>query len=738
MTLGGIRVKMEKLNLIATSTFGLEAVVKRELETLGYTGKVSRPGSIAFEGDEAAIFRANIFLRTAERVLICLGQFEAKDFGELFDRTYELPWQRWLGVDASFPVICRTVGSQLSSEPACQSIVKKAIAKKLQDLYRIETMLPETGPRYIVKLSLLNDQAMLSIDTTGTGLHKRGYRPLRSQAPLRETIAAAMVSLSFWKPDRPLIDPFCGSGTIPIEAAMIGRNIAPGLKRTFAAEDWPQLPASLASNARNEARDLILPNISPRIIGTDIDKKVLDQARYHATHAEVGGDIHFQQLSFAELTSRREHGCVICNPPYGLRIGTREDVRYIYRSMPDDFRQLPTWSHYILTPWPEFEKLIGQPADRRRKIYNGNIECTYYQFHGPQPPKASAHDDPAAANTTTKQTSTNIDSQAEMQSPPAFGGLRNEANRQAEMFANKLTKTARHLRKWPRRGITCYRLYDRDIPEIPLTVDRYENCLHIAEYNRPHDRTAAQHGDWLDMLATTAATVLEIPRANVFMKRRSRQRGTSQYEKLESLDRTIIVREGGLKFKVNLSDYLDTGLFLDHRITRGMVRDAAANRRVLNLFAYTGAFSVYAAAGGAKSVTTVDMSNTYLDWARANLASNGYCGEQFQFVSDDAAAFLQYHKQGPCYDLAVIDPPTFSNSTRTEKDFEIQRDHAELLNGLIKIMSHGAPIFFSTNFRRFKLNADAIHSNDIREITRQTIPPDFRDRKIHRCWLIVK
>ncbi|RKY27169.1 MAG: SAM-dependent methyltransferase [Planctomycetota bacterium] len=307
------------------------------------------------------------------------------------------------------------------------------------------------------------------------------------------------------------------------------------------------------------------------------------------------------------------------------------------------------------------------------------------------------------------------------------------------MFANRLAKIARHLRKWPtKRGITCYRLYDRDIPEIPLAVDRYENCLHIAEYDRPHDRTAAQHGQWLEMLAGTAAAALEIPRADVFLKRRARQRGTSQYEKLDSLGRVITVREGGLKFKVNLSDYLDTGLFLDHRITRGLVREAAGGRRVLNLFAYTGSFSVYAAAGGARSVTTVDTSNTYLDWARANLASNGYSGEQFQFVRDDASAFLKFHKQGPCYDLAIVDPPTFSNSTRTEKDFEIQRDHVELLNSLMKIMSRGAPIFFSTNFRRFRLDTDAIRSNDIREISRQTIPPDFRNKRIHRCWLIVR
>ncbi len=734
---------MEQIDLIATATFGLDAVVKRELQDLGYHGRVARAGRVGFTGDLSAIFRANINLRSAERILICLGQFEAKDFGELFDRTYELPWERWLGVDATFPVSGRSVRSQLSSVPACQKIVKKAVVKKLQAAHNCED-LPETGPKYGIEVALLDDMAMLTIDTTGQGLHKRGYRKLMGPAPLRETLASAMVQLSFWKPDRPLIDPFCGSGTIPIEAAMIGRDIAPGLNRNFTAEDWPQLPDSLVETARTEARDKIKPNLEYRIIGTDIDESVLSLARYHAKVAGVENDIHFQQSSFFELTSKNNFGCVICNPPYGERIGQREDVRYIYQSMPEILRRLPTWSHYVLTAWPDFEKVIGQEADRRRKLYNGKIECTYYQFHGPRPPKPGSSIGPISDFVSNKKSDSDLASQPdsdERQKPiqkiPAFGGLKENAAKQADMFAHRLAKNARHLRKWPtKQGITCYRLYDRDIPEIPLAVDFYEGRLHIAEYDRPHDRTPGEHGDWLDMLGRTAADALKIPPGDVYLKRRERKRGLSQYDKFSSAGKTCLVGEGGLKFKVNLSDYLDTGLFLDHRITRDMVRKSSSGLRVLNLFGYTGSFSVYAAAGGAKSVTTVDMSKTYLDWARENLAANRFTGPKYKFIRDDAMAYLNYHESGQHYDLAIVDPPTFSNSKKSETDFDIQRDHVELLNNLSKRMMPGSPVYFSTNFRKFKLSEPELKYAEIREISRQTVPQDFRNKKIHRCWLL--
>jgi 23S rRNA (guanine2445-N2)-methyltransferase / 23S rRNA (guanine2069-N7)-methyltransferase len=790
-----------KLDLIATSTFGLEAVVARELRSLGYEPKIIQPGRVLFAGDLLDICRANLWLRTADRVLVRLGTFEARDFGQLFDCTRALPWDDWLPLDAEFPVSGRSVKSQLSSVPACQKIVKKAVVERLKAAYGVEWF-AETGPKYSLEVALLNDQATLTVDTTGPGLHKRGYRPLTSKAPLKETLAAAMILLSVWRPERPLIDPFCGSGTIPIEAALIGRNLAPGLDRAYAAEAWPRLPASLWEAARQQAREAALPELPARIIGTDVDEGVLGLARFHAEKAGVAADIHFQQKSFAELSSKRPYGCVICNPPYGERLGRSAEAVLLHRAMPDVFRRLKTWSFFVLTALPDFEAVIGQSATRRRKLYNGRIECTYYQFLGPKPgrteqtaeirePSAQSEAQEAPAGMLlqprcqadlAETTSGNeedptlpehdeggiiaIDSPAESlsvapisdrsfaipeappppvhRSPPAviapvFGGLTAKAREQAEIFRSRLTKRSRHLRRWPTKmGITCYRLYEQDIPEVPLVVDCYEDCLHIAEFSRPTEHTPAEHADWLDLMQRTASEVMEVPLDRVFLKRRERQRGAAQYERLGTEQHLLVAREGGLQFEVNLSDYLDTGLFLDHRITRGMVRDLAAGRRFLNLFAYTGSFTVYAAAGGAASTVTVDLSNTYLDWARRNMARNSFHGPDHEFVRDDALHFLQGRRPRAAFDLAVVDAPTFSNSKSLEDYWDIQRNHVELLHRLVEIMSPDGIIFFSTNFRRFKLAEEEIRGVTIREISRQTVPADFRNRRIHRCWRMAR
>ena len=730
---------MSQLSLLATSAVGLEAVVARELKALGYEPRITQTGRIAFSGDEAALCRANLWLRCADRVLVQVGSFQAADFGQLFDGVYGLPWHEWLPPDAAFPVSGRSVKSQLSSVPACQKIVKKAIVEKLKKAHQAAT-LPETGPTHSVEVALLDDRATLTLDTSGPSLHKRGYRRLVSEAQLKETMAAALVMLSFWRPERTLMDPFCGSGTIPIEAALIGRNLAPGLQRTFAAEAWEAVPQNAWHEARQEARDLEKPDLPVRIIGTDMAEGVLSLARYHATQAGVAEQIHFQQRDFRDLASSKDYGCLICNPPYGERMGQTDELETLYASMPLVLRRLKTWSHYILTAFPDFENLVGRSADRRRKLYNARIECTYYQFHGPRPGVAleecSTHQQPLESLVESKIQ--NPKSKIQNLSRPAFGGLTAKAREQAALFGRRLSARARHLRRWPtKRGITCYRLYDRDVPEIPLVVDRYEDHLHLAEYERPHDRGPAEHADWLDLMARTAGEVLEVPRGNVFMKRRERQLGAAQYERFAEQGRTVVAHEGGLKFRVNLSDYLDTGLFLDHRQTRAMVREAAAGKRFLNLFGYTGSFTVYAAAGGATATTTVDLSNTYLDWAKDNLELNELAGGRHRLIRDDALSFLKFHRPGAAYDLAVVDPPTFSNSKKIERVWDVQRDYVELLTRLIELMSPGGVIYFSTNFRRFKLDEAALPQLAIREISRQTVPEDFRNQRIHRCWRMV-
>ncbi|NLZ93834.1 MAG: class I SAM-dependent RNA methyltransferase [Firmicutes bacterium] len=370
---------MTKIELIATAAFGLEAVVAKELKELGYTDQMVENGRVTFYGDEAAICRTNLWLRSADRVLVKVGEFEATTFAELFEQTKALPWQEWLPVNAEFPVSGKSVKSKLFSVSDCQAIVKKAIVEKLKQTYK-QTWFEETGPLYKIEVGLLKDRATLTIDTSGAGLHKRGYRELTARAPLRETLAAALVRLSKWPADHVLADPFCGSGTIPIEAAMLALNIAPGLKRSFSAEKWPNIPRRLWQQARTEAKDAIMRQRALRILGTDIDNKVLSLARHHARLAGVESQIHFQRLPFADFRSRFEQGFVICNPPYGERLGEKREAEALYRQMQEVFAKMPTWSVFVITSHKGFEKLYGRPADKKRKLYNGRIECHYYQY----------------------------------------------------------------------------------------------------------------------------------------------------------------------------------------------------------------------------------------------------------------------------------------------------------------------------------------------------------------------
>lgn len=375
------------MQLIAATTFGLEAVVSRELKQLGYDRQSTEDGKVTFDADVAAIARTNLWLRSAERVLVQVGQFEATDFGELFDSTNALPWEEWLPENAYFPVRGRSVRSRLHSTPDCQAIVKKAIVERLKQRYR-KVWFSESGPTCTVEVSLLKDRATLTIDTTGPGLHKRGYRKLVGEAPLKETLAAAMIQLSYWNSGRMLLDPFCGSGTIPIEAALLGRKLAPGLNRTFASEEWPVVPCEVWQRTRDEARAVALPKLDAPIMGSDINADAIKLARHHAQLAGVTTDIRFEHRDFARVTADelQPYGCLIANPPYGERLGELAEAEALYQRLGLFCQRLEGWSIYVLTSHKEFERLFGRTCERRRKLFNGRIECTYYQFPGPRPP----------------------------------------------------------------------------------------------------------------------------------------------------------------------------------------------------------------------------------------------------------------------------------------------------------------------------------------------------------------
>ncbi len=376
---------MPKIELIATATFGLEAVVKREVTDLGYKILKVEDGKVTYMGNESAIVKSNLWLRCADRILLKMGEFKALSFEELYQQTKALPWEEWITEDGKFTVTGSSVKSKLFSVPDCQSIVKKAVVDRLKSFYH-KDWFSETGAEYTIKVSILKDMAVLTIDTSGTGLHKRGYRVKDVAAPIKETLASAMVQLSFWKADRLLVDPFCGSGTIPIEAAMIAKNIAPGLNRKFASEEWPSVPIGLWKEERKKAFSSIHHDLNLNIQASDINPYAVRAAKENALEAGVDDCIEFKAMPVSDLFIKEPYGIIICNPPYGQRIGEKEKLIHIYEDLKQLFTGEKTWSLYLLTADNKFEAIYSEkPADKRRKLYNGRIQVNYYQYYGEKP-----------------------------------------------------------------------------------------------------------------------------------------------------------------------------------------------------------------------------------------------------------------------------------------------------------------------------------------------------------------
>lgn len=379
---------MGKYQMIATAAMGLEALVAQEVRALGYDCQVEN-GRVTYNGDEYAIAKSNLWLRTADRIKIKVGEFKAFTFDELFEKTKALPWENYLPEDAEFPVIGKSVKSKLFSVSDCQAIVKKAVVERMKKHYKRNTWFEENGALYRIEVALLKDVATITIDASGTGLHKRGYRAAQGEAPLKETLAAALIMLTNWRPDKPFIDPFCGSGTIPIEAAMIGQNIAPGFNREFVSEQWKWIPEKVWDEVRTEAEDVANYDQPLDITGSDIDHRMVKIAQENSFEAGFGDLIQFKQMQVKDISTTKEYGVIVGNPPYGERLGDKPAVEQMYRDMGQAFSKLDTWSIYILTSHEEFEQFYGKPATKKRKLFNGFIKTDYYQYWGKKPPRST-------------------------------------------------------------------------------------------------------------------------------------------------------------------------------------------------------------------------------------------------------------------------------------------------------------------------------------------------------------
>jgi 23S rRNA (guanine2445-N2)-methyltransferase / 23S rRNA (guanine2069-N7)-methyltransferase len=786
----------EPPRLTARTLEGLEWVLAEELAAIG--GRDLRIGRRTIEFSAApgvereTLYRAVLESRTAIRVLEPLGRFRVDSPDSLYRAMQEVDWTEQLKVSDTLRVDAAIHDTFLTHSLYAAQIVKDAVVDQLRTPSGRRPSVQLRGASLRLALHLVGDVATIFRDAAGRSLHQRGWRMGEVEAPLSEVLAAGILAIAgWWRPGvagdattgEPILDPMCGSGTLAIEAATIAAGMAPGLwrarRRAHGFFRFRDCDKALS--------DQLLAALEARVgaptgvfAASDLDSKAVEAARACAEAAGVAGFMTIDQKHFEQARPVGDSGLVVTNPPYGERLPLPR-AGALFRRLGDwlvaEFSrggapQGSGWRAAILAADTPAAAQLGLRPTHRIPLMNGPIPCrllevTIRQRATPYPPEATVVavpgcDDDARHPDASPTDAAPVDALGtgiEMadalsaagddipadnaSDSPRHGRPRGRTTAdQIGDFRRRLAKRFKHLAKWARRqGIEAFRVYDRDIPEIPLVIDWYAGWLHAAEYDRPHERTEIEHDVWLDRMIEAAASELGVPPNQTFLKVRKRQRGNDQYEKVDARKAALTVKEGGLQFEVNLSDYLDTGLFLDHRQTRSMVRDEATGKRFLNLFAYTGSFSVYAAAGGASETTSVDLSNTYLDWTRTNLARNGFKDAgRHRTVRDESRAFLEHRaRRGePPFDLVVVDPPTFSRSARSETPWDVEHDHAELLDLVARNLAPGGIVYFSTNFRRFHLASDRLEPlYAVREITNRTIPEDFRNERIHRAWRMV-
>ncbi len=703
------------MQFVALTSIGIEQLLQQELTDLGAEVNKQRVGAVEFSADSLTAQKICLCSRLATRVMMVLQQgSEIEDKEALYRFARFQPWQDFFGPDQSFAVEFNGTNRLLKNSQFGGLVIKDAVCDYFNDLYERRPNVSKETPDVRIIAKLNRDKLTLYIDYSGPRLSQRGYRAAQGKAPLKEHLAAALVMRSGWLEDmsKPLFDPTCGSGTLLIEAALIAQKRAPGLTRdSFAFERLPSFRVAKFKELKQAIKDEVNEDVKPWLIGHDINTRVIEKAQENARSAGVDGLIEFSAGDLANMKApAKRPGVLLANLPYGERLGSMAEIVSLYRQLGHQLKQhFVHWRAALLISEPDMLKLFKLVKKKQYKFKNGPLDTVL-----------------ALYDITEQQTQ----GQSDSKTPLHF--------EQSTAFANRLKKNGQALKKWLKSDeISAYRIYDADIPEYNVAVDVYGDSAVIYEYAAPKNIDPAVAQKRLqDVLMLTCET-LEIPPAKVALKERRKQKGDRQYQSQGSQGKTQVVHEYGAQFEVNLFDYLDTGIFLDHRLARKRVREMSQGQRVLNLFAYTGTASVQAALGGAKSVTTVDMSKTYLQWAQRNFTLNKLKSPRYRFEQGDCIEWLK-RTRGE-YDVIFLDPPTFSNSKRMRESFDVQRDHVALIQHAVKLLSKQGTLLFSNNKRGFKMDIDALELSGLvcENITEQTLSPDFaRNKQIHNAWII--
>jgi 23S rRNA (guanine2445-N2)-methyltransferase / 23S rRNA (guanine2069-N7)-methyltransferase len=712
----------------ASAPKGIIPVLANELKGLGLDRVKKTWSGVSFAGHIESGYRACLWLRTANRVFLEVASFEADSASSLYDGIKNIDWATHMTPENTLAIDFHADQSIIKHTHFGALKVKDAIVDQFRERYSMRPSIDTITPDIRINVFMNRKSVTVSLDLSGASLHRRGYRDEKGLAPMKENLAAAILLKSGWaaisQKGGGLIDPMCGAGTLPIEAAMIAGDMAPGLLREqFGFFRWRQHEPDIWERLVSEAEETEIKHrqdIGP-IIGYDRDASAIKAAISNLERAGLHGLVHFEKRELSELTPHKKTldkpGLIVVNPPYGERMGgDAYRLKDLYSLLGTRLRgHFQGWRAALFTGNPKVAELIKMTPAHTDHLYNGSIPCELIQYDIPHEQALEAEEKPEAVN-----------------KPDSAYAPSDEI----EMFVNRVKKNLKRLSSWRKqKGITCFRAYDKDIPEYAVAIDVYEEWIHVQEYRSPEEIPYEVAQKRLKDILSVIPSVFNVPYENIFLKQRKIQKQLNQYEKHAEEAKTVLINEAGLKFEIDLKSYIDTGLFLDHRMTRAMIERMAKGKHFLNLFSYTSTATVYATRGGALSTTSVDKSNTYTRWAKKNMALNGFDSGKHRFISEDCLVWMKKEKSK--FDLIFLDPPTFSNTKTTDSSFDIQKDHVGLILAAVNLLADNGTVIFSNNFRKFKMDFESLSNLSIEDINASTIPPDFeRNQKIHNCWLI--